>query len=88
MTTQNEVTALCQTHELLIGILGDLPSKVGDTDDKITFLLLAKDVNVLLCRLSRIEESEAFAVAVEHKSLQGRCQANSPIFTPSRLIVT
>jgi len=71
MSAQHEVAALYPFDKLLISIFRILPTEVRDADHDIALLLLAEDVDILLCRLSGIEEGDTLAVAVEHQTLQG-----------------
>jgi len=71
MTAQHEVAPLYPFEKQLIRIFRILPAEVGDADHDIALLLLAEDVDVLLCRLGGIEEGDALAVTVEHQTLHG-----------------
>jgi hypothetical protein len=70
MSAKHQITTLSKTQEHFIRIDRPFPSKVRDTDHDIALLLFAEQVDVLLSGLSRIQEGDALAVAVEDKTLQ------------------
>ena len=70
MSTQHQVAALYPFDKLLIRILRLLPTEMREADHHIALLLLAEDVDILLCRLDGIKEGDALAVAVEHQTFQ------------------
>ena len=70
MTTEHQVAALSQTDELLVRIVRDFPTQMAQTDNEVTLLLIAQDIDVPLGRLCRIEVGDALAITVEYQALQ------------------